>query len=63
MRISNSIVGDGLRLTKAMEWAAMQSEKYQSGTVTRIESWGTVDVQWNGIDHPTIVRSDEIEIA
>lgn len=47
MRISNSIVGDGLRLT----------------TVTRIESWRAVDVQWNGIDHPTIVRSDEIEIA
>ncbi len=56
----NFNVGDKVELTPAMKRAAIHPEKYQRGTVVRIGSWGTVDVQWNGIEKPITVRSDEI---
>ena len=58
----NFYVGDKVRLTKNMKRVARHPEQYESGVVTRIGSWGIVDVQWNGIDHPIEVRFDEIEL-
>lgn len=53
-------IGDKVGLTPAMKRAAIHPEKYLHGTVVGIGSWGTVDVQWNGIGKPITVRSDEI---
>lgn len=53
-------IGDKVELTPAMKRAATRPERYQRGTVVRIGSWGTVDVQWNGIERPITVRSDEL---
>lgn len=61
----NFDIGDTVTLTAEMQEvardAAAKPEMYESGTVTRIGSWGIVDVLWKGIDHPISMRSDEIE--
>lgn len=59
----NFKVGDQVELTQTMKRAAIHPEKYQHGIVVRVGSWGTVDVQWNGIENPITVRSDEIAHA
>lgn len=58
-------VGDTVHLTPSMRRAALDlyPERYQIGTITRIGSWGIVDVKWNGINRPIGMRSDEIELA
>lgn len=53
-------IGDKVGLTPAMKRAAIHPEKYLHGTVVGIGSWGTVDVQWSGIERSITVRSDEI---
>ena len=53
-------IGDKVVLTKSMQAASVEPEKYISGTVTRIGSWNIVDVQWNGFDRPISMRADEI---
>lgn len=53
-------IGDKVTLTPSMKRAALEPEKYESGTVVRVGSWNTVDVLWNGFDRPITVRSDEI---
>ena len=45
-------IGDRVMLTPAMKRAAIEPERYESGTIVRIGSWNTIDVLWNGIDHP-----------
>lgn len=56
-------VGDNVVLTEAMRRAAYHPEKYKSGVVTGVGSWGIIYVAWNGIDRPIGVRSDEIELT
>ena len=53
-------IGDRVTLTPAMKRAAIEPERYESGTIVRIGSWNTIDVLWNGIDHPITIRSDEV---
>ncbi len=53
-------VGCKVVLTESMQRICTEPEKYKSGVVTRIGSWGVVDVQWNGIDRPIGMRADEI---
>lgn len=54
-------IGDKVVLTAAMKRAAIEPEKYESGTVEYVWSLGVVDVKWNGIDHPISMRNDEVE--
>lgn len=56
-------VGDMVQLTDAMRRADVAAEKHGIGTVVRVGSWGVVDVQWEGCDHPISMKSDEIEHA
>ena len=53
-------IGDKVALTPAMKRASIDPEKYGTGIVMEIGSWGVVKVLWNGIDHPIAMRSDEI---
>jgi hypothetical protein len=53
-------VGSKVTLTDPLRMVCAYPEKYQTGTVTSIGSWGIVDVQWNGIDRPIGMRADEI---
>lgn len=53
-------IGDRVTLTPAMKRAAIEPERYESGTIVGVGSWNTVDVLWNGIDHPITIRSDEV---
>lgn len=58
--MNNFSVGDKVVLIVDMKRAALEPEKYESGIVTHIGSWGIVDVRWNGFDRPISMRNDEI---
>lgn len=53
-------VGDKVTLTVGMRQVALAPEKYESGIVERIGSWGVVDVRWNGFDHSISMKNNEI---
>ena len=50
-------------LTDSMRRACVEPEKYKSGVVTRIGTWGIIDVQWNGFNRPISMRADEVTEA
>lgn len=55
-------VGDVVRLTETCRKVCAEPERYLRGTVTETEgAWRICRVQWNGIDRPIAMRSDEIE--
>lgn len=61
-------VGDKVRLTPQMMEATRLGSSNPSvyegeGTITRIGSWGIVDVLWDKIGRPISIRSDEIEVV
>ncbi len=53
-------VGDKVVLTESMKRTCDEPEKYESGVVTCVGSWGVVDVQWNGFDRPIGMLAYEI---
>ena len=61
--MSSFQIGDKVQLTPRMRCAAVDPGRYEAGTVTRIGSWGIVDVQWNGVERPIGMRSDEVELV
>ena len=61
--MKNIVVGCNVKLTDSMQLHCAEPEKYVIGTVTKIGSWGVVNVKWNGIGHPIEMREDEITNA
>lgn len=54
--------GDVVELTPSCRAVNANPEKYERGIVTDDRGyWGVYEVQWNGIDHPIGMRSDEIQ--
>ena len=54
-------VGSTVALSESVRRVCTNSEKFQTGTVMKIHSWGVVEVQWNGTEHPILMREDELK--
>ena len=63
--MSSFQIGDKVQLTPRMRRAAADlfPGRCETGTVTRIGSWGVVDVQWSETGRPVSMRSDEKELV
>lgn len=59
----NFYEGAVVRLAETVRRVCEEPKRYQRGVVTeKTGPWGVCRVQWNGVDHPICMRSDEIEL-
>lgn len=54
-------IGDLVELTSSCKAQCNEPEKFETGLVTGIGSWGIVNVRWNGISKAISMKSDEIQ--